>query len=389
MLGDPAENCKQHAWSVAAVVLGLVLILVPLGRSPTLVFVPQEEPIVRGRGAHHVFSTGERVSLVDFLAAEVRRARRGEQRLVTQPVLALTEVEMRRRRLKTQRGTGPTASSEADGDGGYVPANVTPVEQGYWRGKDGKYDSALGVERSTLRSPIMRRILVAASRRALFCPIQGVADGVLTDFIERAEGAVAGSLQTLASFSLRDRERFLTSKDIFRFVFVRHPFLRAASTHADGVGNRDLDSDEYRHFMGLVRGRPLSEHEHELQRMSMLFYLTFLGGQPSGRLDDRFLPQVDLCGIGRIDYELVGKLGTFEKDISTVAEKLGIHPRILRPSAAALDAADAGSASAAASALELFASSKHRTKASKLYAADLAALDFSATIPPPSLLRGE
>lgn len=339
---------------------------------------------MRTRRAHHIFSTGEKVSLVDFLAAEVRRARRGKQRGAFEPIIALTEVELRRRRARSRpNGSSP---SHLEGRGGIdtLPENTTSIEEGYWSGPDALQHSAMTVERGILRSNFVQNLFVAPSRRALFCPIQGAGSDSIMKFLEKVEGdGRFGYLQPLSSYSIRDRERFLNSKDIFRFVFVRHPFYRATAMYLRGTSSGALDSEAYRQFMGLVRGRPLNENEHELQRLSMVFYLTFLSRQNPGSLDDQFKSQVDHCGIGTIDYNKVGHMESFAKDISLVAKGLGLADGVEKPSASTAFAYDGvPQANISSTALQLFASSKHRTKASKLYAIDLSTLGYSPTQPP-------
>jgi Sulfotransferase family len=373
---------KSHVVSVLAIVVGCFLIAAPLGTTQAPAFVPQDEPIVRSRGAHHVFSIGERVSLIDFLAADVRRARRGERRLANQSILSSTEAESRRRRAQS-RNTAVNSKHAGRNEGTDIslrPQDAASLGRDYWRDNDGQYGSALSIERSTLLSPSMDRILVATRHRTLFCPIPGVADDTLVAFLEKAEGVPPGTLQRLSSFAIRDRERFLTSKTIFRFAFVRHPFIRAALIYTNGVNGRDLDSEAYRQFMGLVRGRPLRDHEREMQRLTSLFYLTFLGRQSREQLDEIFQPQVDLCGVGSIDYQLVGRLESFEADFSTVAEMLGVDP----PTIAALangEGQNSDGKTIAETTQELFRSSKHRNKVAKLYAGDLETLGYSTTEP--------
>lgn len=372
---------RAHAGSILAAVLGSLLVAWSFRENPSLALTPQDEPLVRSRGAHHVFSTGERVSLIDFFAADVRRARRGEPRLANQPVLTLTEVESRRRRFQSRELTvGKHGGITGAVDVSSRPQDAISLPLSYWRGMDGQYNSAMSIERSTLLSPTMDRILVARAHRALFCPIPGVAEKIITDFLEKSERHLDGKLEKLSSFSLRDRERYLTSKDIFRFAFVRHPFNRAAATYHQGINSGDLDSVEYRDFMGRVRGKRLNEHERELQRLTTLFYLTFLGRQPPETLNETFRPQVNLCSVTTIDYQLLGRLESLDADIATVAEMLNIEPPT-QPMSALLEGSESNIKDVADTTHELFRSTKYRTKATKLYAIDFEKLGYSAVDP--------
>lgn len=388
--GVPRNDNKGHGlpssigfWrGLVAIVVGIFVLFLPLEKSPDSMSGPREEPIVRTRGAHHVFSTGERVSLVDFLAAEVRRARKRENRLASHPILDLTEVEMRRVREKARQAAEQDARLVESDIAGTSTNNVWSLEPGYWRGKDDVYEAALSIERSTLNLPVMNRILVATKSRTIFCPIPGVADKMIIQFLENAEQIRPGSLRSLASFSIRDRERFLTSGDIFRFVFVRHPFVRVAQAYTNGVEGRELESPEYRDFMGRVRGRTLTESEHELQKLSILFFLTFLGRQKPAELDTQFLPQVDICAIdGKINYDMVFRHENLREDIAKMAETLGVDTSKMRIPGKTGEAVSQDGPFFD-SAMAMFSNSKHRAKVTKLYSADLTKLEYSPTHAP-------
>jgi Sulfotransferase family len=373
-LGPFSSLTTAEIVSVFAAIAGVACVSWGLSTSNTL-FSPNEELIVKGHGGRHQFSIGDRVPLVDFLAAEVRRAKHGRRRVPHDPVVSLSDADVRRRHWKL-RSDG-AASGDVSGSDSVDAARlaaITPVDHQYWQRKDVDQYSSMAIERSLLVASVMRRLLVLRKHRAVFCPVLGVASGALVDFLEQAEGVGHGSLPTLADFSLRDRERFLTSDTVFRFVFVRHPFMRAAAAYNKGISSGDLDSEGYRSFMGIVRGRPLGEQERELQRLSMLFFLTFLGKQDPAHLDDRFAPQTQLCGIGLVDYHFIGRLETLGIDIVTAARSLNIDSPMLRKSASDKRI------NTTKTAIETFAVSKHRSKAAKLYAADLTALNYPASL---------
>jgi hypothetical protein len=328
--------------------------------------LPQDEPIVQIRSGLHSFTGGERVSLVEFLAPEVRRYRRREHRGVFDRVVPLSTLQLRRRRPKLRSGWSSSVTASATPG----TANFTDLVRNYWSESPGSNEGTLAMERSFLNSPVMKRILVAEKSRVLFCPISNVASGSLADMIEQAEGAPRGSLPRLSNFAFRDRERFLTRRDIYRFTFVRHPFLRALAAYEHGISSGDLDSSGYRYFTGLVRGRPLHEEEHELQALPLVFFLSYISQQKRSKLDEQFLPQVDICGIGPVEYSLVGKLERFSEDMEAVKKHLGIEEAQLTPARRHSNATAMGP--------HIFTVHKHRVKASKLYRDDLAALGYSS-----------
>jgi Sulfotransferase family len=358
--------------SIVAVIAGTALILSTYRSGYSRPRIPVDESIVHEHGVQNHFSIGERVPLVEFLAAEVRRARNADQRLPHDAVITLTKSDMHRRHWRPKTDGAVLNSADiADAD---RPLDTALLAPNYWRGKDAEYNDGMMVHRSVLHSSVMKRLVVSRKHRTVFCPIFGVASSSLLEFLERADGSAPGSLPSLANFSVRDRERFLSSRDVFRFVIVRHPYMRAVATYNQGIASGDLDSPEYRHFMGLVRGKPLRENERELQKLSMLFFLTFLSKQHSTQLDEQFLSQTELCGIGSINYDLIGRLESLKADVARAAN-------IMKVSFVSLNAIPIdGRRNTTETAIETFASSKHRSKAAKLYSADLTTLNYPSSL---------
>lgn len=314
---------------------------------------PQEEPFVARGAAARTFDTAEAVPIAVFVAAAVRRVRGGVR---GGSVVALGE-----RGRKARGATGATRALPI-GNVREVPWSLGgPAERG-----------GMAVERRLLESPVVSRLSVAERARTLFCPVDGVASQQFMGLLEEAEGVGKGALPILTDFAVRDRERFLVRPDVFRFVFVRHPFVRALGAYLRGVDPAyGLESDHYREFMADVRGRRLTEQEHELQRLSLLFFLTFLLNRPPSDLPAQFMPHVELCSIGHINYTLVGRLENLAKDLLTVVHRLHLPVATLLP--------QSGDTNASLTAPEVFKAAKHRSKAAKLYAQDLTTLGYSPT----------
>lgn len=216
----------------------------------------------------------------------------------------------------------PAPASHATAAVDAIDAN-SGVREIAWRIPDAPGERVLSLPRSLLTSPAMGRIRVLPRRRALFCPIRGVASRSLLRALERLEGVGLDGLPRLSDYALRDRERLLVRPSVFRFVFVRDPLSRLASAFLAGRASPDLDGVDYRTFMARVRGSPLSKDEREIQPVSFLFFLTFLASQRPGSVWHGFAPQSGLCGLGRLNYSFLGRLERFEADVDALERTLG------------------------------------------------------------------
>lgn len=368
----PDQDCFDSLPCPAFVVLttaGVLLIFGSISSSVADRFIPQDEPIVQSQQGLRCFATGERATLLDFLSAEVRRARRHAVRGAEDAILCTASSESRRRKALKLGPGSPHDVVESQQN----VRDVLNLPKEYWSQDGEAFGAPLGVSRSVLTSRLMDRILVVPSHRILYCPISGVASRTITALLSANQKSTdfTGTYR-LSELSLRDRERFLLSTTVHRFLFVRHPFARAVAAYNRGISSGPVDSPDYRAFMGLVRGRALSEHEHELQKVSFLFFLTFLARQNAADLDEQFIPQSLACGTGSIDYDFTGRLETFDEDIQALCEKTGLNKDLIGPSPP--------TSNASAEARELFSSLKHRTKAVKLYGVDLDAFGYAASV---------
>lgn len=348
---------------------GIILLLCSTLYGPIENLRPQDEPILQTAKTRHVRGVREKIHVVDFIAAEVKRYRREDYRGLNDGVIASLDCD-RATHLGSERSEGSVRSPTEDDATNSRAAFAGLLQQLLLNHQD---EGAMSFERSFLVSSVVDRILVLPNHRALFCPIPGSASSSLTQFAENTENAVPGQLPKLADFSIRDREKLLRDSSIFRYVFVRHPFSRSASTFAKGVQSGDLDSDSYRAFMGLVRGHNLTSREREIQKLSLLFYLTFVSKQRRENLPEIFIPQVHLCGIGTIDYTLIGRLESFENDSLRLRQALG--------TTLVIDNTNNASVLEIPAANMIFRSQKHRAKAIKMYATDLDVLHYKPKTP--------
>lgn len=255
-----------------------------------------------------------------------------------------------------------------------TPPSVRTTRDASWMRADTADERVLRVSREALRASALSRVRVLPALGALFCPVPGVASVSMLRALARANGARGGEhrverLATLSEYAARDVERLLTRSDVERVLFVRHPLKRALSAFYAGRRHTDLDSAEYREFMGHVRGRTLQEKEHELQAISLLFFLTFLAAQPVAELWEPFRPVSELCAAGLLDYSFVGRLERLDTHLGALERRLRVR---LRP----LDAARFTS-NASATARTMFGSRQRRQKAERMYGADMALLGYA------------
>lgn len=182
--------------------------------------------------------------------------------------------------------------------------------------------------------------------------------------------AIFGPLLPLSAFAPRDRERLLLRTDVFRFAFVAHPFTRLLASYYRGTRSPSgLDSRTYRAFMARVRGVALANGQHEMQRISFQFFLTFLARQWPHELHEEFRSQSTICGFGSVNYDFVGRFERFERDIAFVHAKLGLTGTHVYVDNFMREASD--------KAPQLFRNTRFRSKAVKLYGDDLRNFDYS------------
>lgn len=321
----------------------------------------------RATPSDHVYETGDAVHLVPFITSYVQNC--NENGATRRGIVSVSVSTARRKRLQQRRGAiRPPASI-----GRALPFRAeqrdvltSSVHDIHWPTDDTDKEKVLSVDRSLLDSFAVRRLRVAPSLRVVFCPIPGVAAASLTKLLENAESS--HELLFLANFSVRDRERLLLRSDAFRFLFVRHPFVRALSVYYNGVLGKALDDEEYRQFMAHVRGVPLAANERELQPLSLLFLLTSVGRQRADKLWDRFMPQVTLCRLDRLKYNLVGRLENLHTGLQQLQTSLNHRLPTLGPRSHGTNAT--------ITARGVYKSRKCRLKAMKVYGNDLQVLGY-------------
>lgn len=225
--------------------------------------------------------------------------------------------------------------------------------------------TTLSLPRTLLTAPTTLRLLAAPSLSTVFCPVPGTSATSLINHL-----SVSASLIPLSALALRDRERLLVHPDVFRFLFVAHPFIRALAAFYNGTsGSKGVSSNAYREFMSRVRGRRLGNTEHEVQMISLHFFLTFLSRQGPEELDIEFRSQSSLCGIGKVPFTFIGRMETFASDLQFVDSQLGLGAAVVQTDPFFLQAER--------NVTDVFRNPRFRTKASRIYGDDLRNFGYS------------
>ncbi|PXF48970.1 hypothetical protein BWQ96_01312 [Gracilariopsis chorda] len=200
------------------------------------------------------------------------------------------------------------------------------------------YFHSMVLPRQFLKSPLVDRLLVVTDNadrpRAVYCPVFGTMHEAL-----RAHLGTRYTLRPLWQFSIRDRERLLTTSEIFRFLFVENPVRRLQHIFQNAT-DQGLNSESYRNFLSQVRGVPLAKDERIMQLLTPKFFLAFLSRLPV--LTHTFASQSDSCGYSVIQYHLAGHVESFSEHIMYVNRNLslpggtfhtatGTHHRALPP----------------------------------------------------------
>lgn len=168
--------------------------------------------------------------------------------------------------------------------------------------------------RSLLVSPFMSRLLVSPAHAFLFCPLFHSHHHSLLSHLP-------APLFPLSSFSLRDRDRLLSSPTILRFLFVRHPLSHLLFIYLNATSS-PLSSSSYHTFMSKLRQSPIPQNAHELQKVSFPFLLTFLSRQGPENAHPLFQSQTRLCGYGQVAYAFVGTVENFRHHVADLDHRL-------------------------------------------------------------------
>lgn len=164
----------------------------------------------------------------------------------------------------------------------------------------------------------------------LYCPIPKAANTNWKYLIRKWEGlddyafvhashhAATSGLRYLSDYSSHEARELLPT--LYKFVFVRDPYIRVLSAYMDKLRN---NKDEYRTFLAAALGwRRAREMDDSDARPSFTTFVNALAQTPTSSMNAHWRPQSELCGIGELPYDFVGRMESLTADVQKVFAKL-------------------------------------------------------------------
>ena len=149
----------------------------------------------------------------------------------------------------------------------------------------------------------------------------------------------------------------------YRFCFVRDPYARVLSAYIDKVGyKRDPAALVFVHY-----GRDRADPETAVSFGEFIAYLEAQRDQ-IGQWNPHWRPMARLLRPDLIQYDLIGRLETFEADFAVVSARIGVSP--------AAEAVAVPHLTRAADRLAEFYTADLRARVAALYAEDFAAFSY-------------
>lgn len=115
----------------------------------------------------------------------------------------------------------------------------------------------------------------------------------------------------------RDRQR----QNYTRALFVRHPFERFVSAYVDkALRSRSEEPFFYEHYWDSILGTQDTD-----RRVTFMEYADFVLSHPVRDADEHWAPYHWVCEPCLVEYDVVGKLETAERDFESLWSRLGIE----------------------------------------------------------------
>lgn len=182
------------------------------------------------------------------------------------------------------------------------------------------------------------RIIVSERSRLIYCPIPKVASSSWKYLIRKFEGVddysdlskahspSTSGLRYLTDYSPREVEALLQDPSFFKFVFVRDPYVRAASCYMDKFQSRNeaYVRNEYSQFLAQLYDWRFvrSLNIDSAPRPSFAEYVDQLSMQNPMEMNEHWMPQTLLCGFGEMPYDFVGHMEHLSQDAKQVLRRI-------------------------------------------------------------------
>ena len=132
----------------------------------------------------------------------------------------------------------------------------------------------------------------------------------------------------LTDYSIEEGTHILASPRWFRFCFVRNPYDRLFSAYKSKIMN---DNPQYFKFREEIResfNYPSFKNE-QLAKISFKDFVRYIKGIPDKSRDFHWRTQTDVLLFKSINYDFIGRLETFDKDLSSVLRRLNASTKLL------------------------------------------------------------
>ncbi|CAI5507297.1 unnamed protein product [Closterium sp. Naga37s-1] len=237
---------------------------------------------------------------------------------------------------------------------GLIAVNSSSAEARFVAAHGSARSELFRVQRAVCDSPPLRPIthlkfakytIVEERLGVMYCGVPSVASTAwLTWLCARLglpaprEGRVAvddrdGGLHELAlHFTEAQAVRIITRPDLLRFTFVRNPFSRLASTfrstvlathHSHAPTSRDHWSNALFRAVRPIVEAVVRECEGQLSFPSFVRLVGRLMDHSRPLMDSRIAPQVDVCALSAIKYDVVGRVESLLDDARAVVDRVG------------------------------------------------------------------
>ncbi|CAI7880951.1 unnamed protein product [Closterium sp. NIES-53] len=237
---------------------------------------------------------------------------------------------------------------------GLIAVNSSSAEARFIAAHGSAASELFRVQRAVCDSPPLRPIthlkfakytIVEERLGVMYCGVPSVASTAWLTWLRARlglpaprEGRVAvddrdGGLHELAlHFTEPQAVRIITRPDLLRFTFVRNPFSRLASTfrstvlashHSQAPTSRDHWSNALFRAVRPIVEAVVREGEGQLSFPSFVRLVGRLMDHSRPLMDSRIAPQVDVCALSAIKYDVVGRVESLMDDARAVVDRVG------------------------------------------------------------------